>query len=217
METWRTTAICAAALLAFSFAGAIEAQDRGFDLALQATLLGGTGEPTNDILGYGVSGRFRLNDRWWIGVGIDRADEFDFERPAALFGLPVDFSLEGIDALGDSTIVSAWIERVYARGGRLEWFWGAGVGFNSLDIGPVEGPLTTGGSYRIVTDSGDELIATGRGGLRVRIGQRWSLELTLRADQHFADWKLTEEVTGATRTLDDYFIRGGTIGMRYRF
>ncbi len=63
METWRKTAICAAALLAFSFAGAIEAQDRGFDLAFQATLLGGTGEPTNDILGYGVSGRFRLNDR----------------------------------------------------------------------------------------------------------------------------------------------------------
>ncbi len=197
--------------------GFSEAQEGRFDIGFRLNGLGGSGKPTNDILGFGIQGRYRLNGRWWVGFGVDQSDEFDVERPAEFLGLPVDFSDDEIDAKGTSTVLMGWIERVYERGGRLEWFWTAGAGLNSVDIDPVEGPRTDGGIYRIVTDTGDEVILSLSAGLRWRFGQRWTIEVAARGDQHFADWDLVDEVSRASTTIDDYFIRGVTLGLRYRF
>ena len=55
------------------------------------------------------------------------------------------------------------------------------------------------------------------GGLRWRQGQRYGLELSLRADQHFADWTVTDRVSGQTGTVDDYTAKGVALGAAWRF
>jgi hypothetical protein len=61
-------------------------QDGKFDLGLRANILAGDGEPTNDVLGYGLFGHVPLNDRWSIGFAIDHSPEFDVERTAKIVG-----------------------------------------------------------------------------------------------------------------------------------
>ena len=114
-------------------------------------------------------------------------------------------------------MVRAWIERVYDRGGRTEWFWSLGAGLNSLDFEPASGQLEGGGSYRILTTADDELILSIGAGLRWRLGSRWALEATVLGDQHFAEWMLRDEFSDSTALIDDYFIRGVTVGIRCRF
>lgn len=195
----------------------VEAQERGFDLGFQLNILGGTGNPTNDILGYGVNMRYQLTERWWIRAGIDRSDEFDVEGPADFFPLPADFSAGVIDAKGTSTMAMVWIERVFKQGARVEWFWGLGAGINSVSFEPVSGPLIGGGSYQIVTNADDEFILSAIAGARWNVGTRWSIELIARGDEHQADWQLRDEVSGATAVVSDYTIRGATLGIRYQF
>ena len=52
-------------------------------------MLLGDGVPANDILGLGVIGRYRLNNGWFIGAGIDTY-AFDYERPWRIVGLEQD-------------------------------------------------------------------------------------------------------------------------------
>ena len=205
------------ALLALGLNVPVQAQDERYDVGIQLNGLGGSGKPTNDILGFGIHARFGLNERWWLRVGIDHSDVYDIEGPADFFGLPADFSAGVVDAEGTSTKLMGWVERVYGREGRLEWFWAGGVGYNLNDIDPVTGPLIGGGSYRIITNDTDEVIGSVLGGLRWFLGTKWRIELIVRGDQHFADWKLVDEISGATATIDDYFIRGVTLGLRKRF
>ena len=212
--------VIASFLVLVGSTSAAMAADARFDLGLRFNAVGGNGEPTNDMLGIGLTGRFRLNDRWRIGVGLDHFDSFDFERPADLVGLR---PATEVDAKATATVLSTWIERVYAREGkRLEWFWNAGVGGGLVDVDEASGPLVGGGSYTIVTDMDGELgfeeIVVGiGGGLRVGFGERSALEVALRLDQHIADWELLDVQSGATGRVDDYLIRGVTIGWIYRF
>ncbi len=194
------------------------AQGDGFDLGLRYNVVGGDGEPTNDALGYGVFGRYRLNERWAIGAAVDITDELDVERTARLVGLVQDPDVKVIDSLGESTAVTVWIERIYARpSGRWEWFWTAGAGFNSVDVTDASGPLAGGGTFDIQTVTDTELLLALSGGFRWFFASEWGLEVALRADQHFADWTLTDRVSGATGTVDDYLVRGVHLGVLYRF
>ena len=178
----------------------------------------GSGEPTNDVPGYGLYGRYRLNDRWAVGFGADLSDEFDVERTAELVGLVQDPSVEDVDSKGSSQGLGAWIERRY--GGderRLQWFWTAGLGFLSVDVDDQSGPLADGGTFDVIVDAGSEIVASVGVGMRVRLGSRFFLEPTLHADQHFADWTLTDRVSGATGTIDDYLLTGVSVGFTVRF
>lgn len=193
------------------------AQESKLDLGFQLNALGATGTPTNDILGYGISGRYRLNERWWLGAGIDQSDEFDVERPIEFFGLRGDPAAGEIDAKGTSTMVRVWIERGLPPHRRFGLFWGLGAGINFVDIDPVGGPLEGGGTYQIVTAADDEIILSASAGLRWRFGKHWAFEAALRGDQHLADWALVDQVSGATTRVDDYLVRGVTLGLRYHF
>lgn len=191
------------------------AQEGRFDIGLRFNAMGASGKPTNDILGTGVFGRYRLNEKWFIGVGFDQADEFDVERPYEFLGLVGEPAAE-TDTLATSTTVSSWIERVYEKPGRhLEWFWTLGLGVVTLDVDPVSGLLADGGVYDIRTDAGSEFVALGSAGLRIRFGQ-WAFESALRFDQHFADWAMVDNVSGATTTIDDYLVKGVHLGLSYR-
>ncbi len=194
---------------------AIPAQAQRFDLGVRGILTAADGEPANDIPGFGVFGHYRLNDRWSLGLAVDQT-EYDFEEPARIVGLLQDQTLEPIDVVAEAMVVSLWLQRDYARD-RVTWFWGAGLGLASIDVPDARGPLAGPGTFDIRTEADSELIASLAAGILRRLGNRWFLEFALRADQHFADWKLTDRVSGATGAIDDYLALGGHLGIGFRF
>jgi hypothetical protein len=191
------------------------AQEQRFGLGVRGILTASDGEPANDIPGFGVFGRYRLSDRWSLGLAVDQT-EYDFEEPARLVGLRQDPALEPIDVVAEATVVSLWLQRDYARN-RVTWFWGAGLGFASVDVPDATGRLASGGAFDIRTEADTEIIASLLAGIQRRLGERWFLEFGLRADQHFADWQLTDRVSGATGAVDDYLALGGHLGIGFRF
>lgn len=191
------------------------AQDR-FDLGVRAAATVANGKPANDILSAALFGHYRWSDRWALGFAIDSA-AYDVERPAEIIGLRQDPSVDVIDADAESTTVSAWVERLYSPGGRTESFLGAGLGVASVDVLDASGPLAGGGTFDISTDAGTEVVVSIVGGWRLRMGSRLMLELGLRADDHFADWKLEDRVSGTKGTVDDYFTYGAQVGVLFRF
>jgi hypothetical protein len=192
--------------------------DPRWDAGLRLNIIGGTGKPTNDVLGYGLFGRHRLDDRWTVGLGVDISDEFDIERTPELVGLVQDPDAPVVDSKGSSEGLSAWIERRYGDDDRrLQWFWTAGVGVNSVDVEDQAGPLAGGGTFDIAIDAGTELVASASLGLRVRLAERFLFEPALRLDQHFADWDVTDRVSGATASIDDYLLKGVHLAFAYRF
>ena len=209
-------ALCWFALLAAP--AVLAAQEPRYELGVRLGAVAADGEPTNDIMGGGVYGRYRLSDGWRLGLAVDHSPDFDVERPYEFLGFAGDPAAGEVDAAGTSTNLLAWIERVHARPqGRLEWFWGVGAGVGSVDVEPVAGPLAGGGRYDIVQEVGTELLATALAGLRIRLGSRWSLEAAIRAEQHQTDWTVTDRRSGRTVELDDYLTTGGHFGLAYRF
>lgn len=212
----KNLSLCGLLLGALGLA-ATTAQARDFDLGVRFNAVAGSGKPTNDILGYGLFGHYRFGDRWSLGFALDYSPEFDVERAAELVGVPQDPTAEVIDALGTSTTLSGWAERTYGQGGRWEWFWLVGAGVNDVDIDPASGPRAGGGSFEITTDAGTEFLALFGGGVRRSLGERFALEVALAGQQHFGTWDLVDRVSGATGTIDDYFVSGIRFGLLRRF
>lgn len=197
------------------------AQDSRFDLGVRFAALNANGEPADYVLGLGVNGRFRVNDRWRVGLGIDRS-EFDFERPAVIAGLPADFSAGDVDAKASVTTLSFWIERAYGSGGGREWFWTVGFGGAAVDVAQVSGPLQGGGTYTLSTSFDGELgveevIVSAGGGLRLPMGDRSAVEIALRGERHIADWEVVDQVSGAAGRIDDFLLWGLSVGWSFRF
>jgi hypothetical protein len=203
-----------ASLLALLIPVAGHAQDDRFDFGVRFNALAGDGEPSNDMLGAGIYGHYRLNKNWLVGAGLDFSD-FDFERPHKIIGItPVATT----DADASSTTVSVWIERRYDRPGkRFGWFWTAGAGFSSVDVDDITGPTAGGGTFNITTDADTETLLLGSVGLRYRFAQKWTWQGALRIEQHFADWKVFDRVSGRVDTVDDYTVKGLHFGVERSF
>ncbi len=187
-----------------------------FELGVHLGTMLGDGVPANDMPGFGIYGLYRLNERWSVGLGVDRT-EFDYEEPARLLGLPLDPDDPPVDPKAEMTIFSALVERSFesSRAGR-EWFLGAAVGVADADVPDVTGPTATG-TFDINSEVDREVIVSLRGGVRQQFGERWFATFTLRAEEHFAAWELEDRVSGATARHDDYFTYGGFIGIGFRF
>lgn len=202
-------------VLAAAGPAAAAERDPRFDLGLRANIVGGTGKPSNDILGFGLIGHYRLGGRWAVGFGIDHSAKFDVERAPDLVGLT---SPEVIDAVGTSTALTGSIERTFGPpGGRWEGFLSVGVGINSVDIDDVSGPLVDGGTFDISTDVDTEVLALAGLGGRWWFGNAWGAEAQVQGQRRFADWDLVDRVSGATGTIDDYTVRGILLTLLHRF
>ena len=214
------TSLCKVALGIAPFLVPIPAEaddSRRFEVGARLGVTLASGVPANDIPGYGIFGLYRLNDEWTLGVGLDRT-EYDFENPARLIGIPLDPDAEAVDAKAEGTVFSAWVERSFsAPQSRTEWFLGAGLGAASVDVPDATGPTLSGGTFDIRTEADTEIILSALGGVRRKLGERWFVEFTLRADQHFADWTSTDQISGESTTIDEYFAYGGSLGFGYRF
>lgn len=196
---------------------AFAADEGRVDAGLRVLLTAANGVPANDIPGVGVYGRYRLNDRWSVGLSFEQT-KFDYEEPARRLGLPIDRDAPPIDAKADMQIVSALVERVFPTAdSRRQWFAGAALGLAFTDVPDVTGPTTTGGSFDIRTEVDRELILSLQGGVRQHFGENWFAEFTLRADQHFAAWEPEDRVSGVMGRHDDYFAYGFHVGIGYRF
>src|SRR5687768_16259261 len=133
------------------------AADGAFDLGARANVVVGNGEPTNDMIGYGLFARFRVSEGWRVGVGVDHSPECDVEGVAALVGQTQDPAAEVIDAKASSTVVGAWLERSYPSASRrIEWFWTVGAGVGNVEVDEVSGPRAGGGTFTVDTDAGTE-------------------------------------------------------------
>ncbi|MEW6074471.1 MAG: hypothetical protein AB1726_17985 [Planctomycetota bacterium] len=175
----------------------------------------GDGEPANDLTTYGVFARRRLNDVWAARFALDRMS-YDFERPAKLLGITQDPGAEVVDAAATATTLSAWIERTFGGAESAnEWFAGAGLGLSSVDVDDASGPVAGGGSFDIATDAGTEILASLDAGYRRALSAHWTLEGLLRVNQHFADWKVVDRVSGAEGTVDDYTTWSFLLGIAY--
>lgn len=209
----RVAAIGALAL----FLSASAAQAQRFDLGLRGDLMLADGEPSNDIPGYGAFGHYRFNDRWSIGFAVD-VSEHDFEQPARILGLVQDTSVEPLDSVAETVEFRLWLQRTYqGSGSRFGWFWGVGLGAVSLDVTDVSGPLAGSGTFDIETDAGTEILVSLSAGFQWDFVRPLFLEFAGRVEQHFADWQVTDRVSGATATIDDYLTYGGHLGLGFRF
>jgi hypothetical protein len=208
---------CILLLAGAAVAAPLGAADPRLRLGARAVLTAADGTPANDIPGYGLFARYRLNERWAIGVSADRT-EYDFEEPARILGLTPSPSLEPIDAVAEATVLIVSLERGHRRaGGRTTWFWSLGVGTASIDVPDVSGPLANGARFDIRTEADDELIAALAVGLRRDLFARSFVEFALRLDQHFADWQVTDRSSGARGAVGDYLAWGGHLGVGFTF
>ena len=191
--------------------------DTGLALGVRGSVTAADGEPANDIPGVGVLGHYAFSDDWTWGFAVDRT-EFDFEEPAKLLGITQARELEAIDSVAEATVISVWAERTFTPvNGATTWYLGAGVGAASVDVPEVSGARSDGGQFEIHTEADTEIIASVLGGVRRTLGERWYGELGVRVDQHFADWRFEDRVSGAVGTVDDYLSIGGHVALGIEF
>ncbi|MFV2032606.1 MAG: hypothetical protein ACC663_08920, partial [Gammaproteobacteria bacterium] len=75
---------CLVALMAIS--SSVYAEEDRWEPGFRLNVEVADGKPANDILGYGIYGRYLINQDWRIGFGLDLA-AYDLERPASLLGI----------------------------------------------------------------------------------------------------------------------------------
>ena len=181
-------------------------------------LVGSSGKPTNDILGFGLIGHYQYSKEWYLGVAIDHSPEFDFEKTAQRVGLQQDSNVADIDAIGSHLMISAFAERRYPNSsGDIEYFWSLGAGINDIDMDDVKGPLEGGGNFDISTETDTELVIVSSIGLQQKINENWSARYAFSLDHHFADWKVKDNISGNTGSIGDYGIYGLRLGLGYQF
>jgi hypothetical protein len=163
-----------------------------------------------------VQFRYALNDDWAVGAEL-LLTEYDFESPAELLGITQDPSVEPVDALAEARTFSAWVERAVSGEGATAWFVGAGLGAASVDVPDAAGPRTDGGQFDIHTEVNTEILVTAFAGVRRAFGELWYAEFRIHANQHIAEWKIADRVSGARGTIDDYLSLGGQLAVGVRW
>ena len=199
-----------------AMAGPVVAQESRWEAGGGILFVNGDGSPAHDTQTFTAFGRYRFSGKWLAGFSLG-LNVFDFERPVELLGFEQDPGEEPVDAKTEATVLSGWLEREHGSAGRVAWFWGPSLGLASVSVDDASGVLADGSAFTVTTDAGLEVIAALRGGLRVRLGERWRLELEARVEEHFADWQLEETVSGTEESVDAYSMQGAGVMLVYRF
>ena len=100
---------------------------------------------------------------------------------------------------------------------KFNWYWSAGLGFNSIDVDDVSGPLNGGGNFTIKTTTDTETVIGLKAGIKQHLSDNWNMNYAIRANHHFADWTVTDTVSNTTAKIDDYGLYGVLIGVEKRF
>lgn len=218
MPSRTSTLQIAALLLALAaIPQSASAEERHLDVGLRLVISAADGTPANDIPGAGVLAHYALDSDWTLGAAIDRS-EYDFEQPAKVLGIAQDATLEPIDALATATTFSLWIERALVPAGDFgAFFIGGGLGAAFTDVPDVRGARADGGTFDVQTQVDTELLVFGLAGLRRQFGRHWYGEFAVGAAQHFANWQVTDRVSGRRGTIDDYLTWGAHLAVGWRW
>jgi len=207
-----------AALMPFTSFNVAAETSGEFEISPRLNIVGSSGKPTNDVLGYGVTIHRKMNDEWYMGISLDHSPSFDFERTPRIVGISQDPAVKTIDAKGTMTMITLLAERRYpGESDNIKWFWNLGAGVNDVKVDDVRGPVEGGGTFDIVTSTDTEVVLLGGAGLIHDFSEAWSARYEITAEHHSADWKVMDRVSGNTATIDDYAIYGVRVGMTYRF
>jgi len=194
-----------------------QADDPKFEIGLRGNVLLGDGVPANDILGLGVIGRYRLDNGWFVGAGLDTY-EYDFERPWKIVDVRQDPDVDVIDGSADSTVISGLFGRLYNQtDSGFDWFWSLGAGFSSPNVGDVAGPTDTGGVFDLTFDVGSEIHLMATLGSSYNFSESWSASFSARVEHHFMDVLITDRVSGNTAKIDSQTPKGAYLSLNYRF
>lgn len=205
-----------ATMIALSSAPAT-AQDDRFQIGLRGNVLLGDGVPANDILGFGLIGRYALSDGWFAAATLD-AYEYDFEHPASLLGIQQDPNVKTIDASTSNTVLGGHFGRRYGEAdGGFGWFWSLGLGVAFPDIKDAMGPVAGGGTFDLYSTSKTEIHVMSALGSSYRITPAWSVALAARLEHQFIDITVTDRISGATGKVDSQSPIGAWFGINYQF
>lgn len=209
------TATATSLILVLTLCGQAQAQSR-FELGLRGNVLLGDGVPANDILGFGLIGKYYLSDGWFLAGTLDAYD-YDFERPYQVVGLSQDPGVKTIDSKIKSTTLGAALGRHYGDKSGFDWFWSAGVGVGFPDSTNVSGPTDTGTTFDLVIDAKTEIQIMGTLGTTYYSSGRWSFTAAARAEHHFLDITVTDQVTGNTGKVESQTPLGAYLSVNVAF
>jgi len=184
-----------------------------YQLGFHAGISLAAGEPFNDSILVGLSGKYHLKDKWLVTMGVDYL-QFDFENPAYHIGLPADKVKDGSFT---EYIISVGAQREFSKIWKMTPFVSGGLGIGIISEEDVSGTHSGGTPYTIKSDVGTEFIPNLGGGFRLPTSENTSFEFGLRVDYHITDWTITDSLSPATGTMDDFLAYGINFGFVYDF
>lgn len=186
------------------------------EIGLRANVLLGDGTPANDMLGAGLVGRFLLFDGWFVAATLDAYD-YDFERPHNVAGIDQDPAVETIDSTIRSVAFGAAIGRQIGDRSGFDWFWSAGVGVGFPDPTTVSGPVAGGGTFDLAIDAKTEIHLSGTVGTMYYLSDRWSVTAAARAEHHFLDISVVDQISGASGKVTNQTPLGAYLSINVTF
>ena len=187
-----------------------------FEVGLRANVLLGDGQPANDILGAGFIGKYYLSDGWFVAATLDTYD-YDFERPYRTVGLTQDPDVKTIDSNISSTTLGGAIGRHFGDKTGFDWFWSAGVGVGFPDTTNISGPTDSGGTFDLLIDAKTEIQLMTTLGTTYYLSDRWSFTAAARAEHHFLDLTVVDQVSGATGKVESQTPLGAYLSVNVAF
>ena len=216
MRIFTNSILLLASLSTISFVAYAEEGDMSLGM-YGNVVVSSTGTPSNDVLGVGLTGSYQLENSWFVDLELIQS-EADFERPWKVLGLQQDTSVKTVDAVYSSNVVMVQIgQNIKSDSEKYNWYWSAGLGFNSIDVDDVSGQLDGGGTFNIKTTTNTEAVLGLKAGIKQHLSDNWNINYALRVNRHFADWTVTETVSNTTAKIDDYALYGILIGVEKRF
>lgn len=176
------------------------------------------GTPSNDVPGVGLILTYQLKDAWFVDIEYIQS-EADYERPWQTLGIQQDEStVSTVDAVYSSSVLMVHMgKNIKGGSANYDWYWSAGLGFNSVSVDDAQGPVLGGGNFNITTDAGTETLIGFKVGMKYHLSNNWDMHYALRLDHHIADWTVTDTVSSATGKIDDYALHGFLIGVERNF
>lgn len=204
-------------VILISSISAAYSQESQYQIGLRGNVLLGDGVPANDILGFGVVGRYYLRDGWFAAAALDTYS-YDFERPSKIVGIPQDPAVKDIDASANNTVLSGFAGRRYGDSRRgFNWFWMAGLGVGFPDVDDVSGPTASGGTFDLTFDAKTEVHISGSLGTSYHFTPAWSVTFAARVEHHFMDIQITDRVTDSTASVNSQSPIGAYLSVNYGF
>ena len=186
------------------------------ELNIRAVGLLPTSGPTDRISGGGMTLQRQLDDRWFVGVSVDRYVH-EFSNPGALI-TPNTPEMPLSRMSLSSAVVSAHLGQRRSLGNpNWAWLWSMGIGAGFPQRDQANGFTQSGDPYELVIDGGTEVQLLGTLGAQYVISPNLSVEWSGRLEHHFSSIRSFERISGVSSEWSSNPVVGLHFGLNYRF